>query len=175
MDEAIKAALSKLDPANDEHWTSGGLPSMPVMKELVGKSDLTRAEVAAVAPGFDRVNASAAPSDLSNVGGGNGAGPTDNGPTEEQIRDAEFTAREELGERVERKPTADEIAKFIDDPILLLEAFCIVASGDKYRRNNGLMNLCRAYQVEQGGIRAMQDRLDLRDAERLARSAADNG
>lgn len=84
---SIKSALSKLDPNEDSDWTSGGLPSMPRMKELTGKSDLTRDEVASAAPGFARANAASAPSDLSNVGGGNEGAPSkqeerDNAPDE---------------------------------------------------------------------------------------------
>ena len=73
---SIHTALSKLDPATDTDWTSGGLPAMPRMKELTGKSDLTRDEVASAAPGFSRANAASAPSDLSNVGGGAEGAPT---------------------------------------------------------------------------------------------------
>lgn len=84
---SIKSALSKLDPNEDGDWTSGGLPSMPRMKELTGKSDLTRDEVASAAPGFSRTNAASAPSDLSNVGGGDEGAPSkqeerDNAPDE---------------------------------------------------------------------------------------------
>lgn len=73
---SIHSSLSKLDPANDDDWTNGGLPSMPRMKELTGKSDLTRDEVASAAPGFNRTNSASAPSDLSNVGGGAEGAPT---------------------------------------------------------------------------------------------------
>jgi len=46
-------AVRKLDPANDEHWTTSGQPAMKAVGALFGKS-VTRASVAEVAPGYDR-------------------------------------------------------------------------------------------------------------------------
>lgn len=53
-----------------------------------------------------------------------------------------------------------------EDPIELLERFCSAAQTDRYRRNNGLMNLVRAYQIEQGAIKELQNRLDQRNERR---------
>lgn len=52
--EAIKAALAKLDPADDDHWTAGGLPAVGAVKELTSSTTLTRADIEAAAPGFER-------------------------------------------------------------------------------------------------------------------------
>jgi hypothetical protein len=52
----LKQALKTLDPANDEHWTSGGLPRMETLEALVGK-ELTRADVEEAAPDLKRSNA----------------------------------------------------------------------------------------------------------------------
>ena len=49
----ITDALSMLDPALDDHWTSDGLPRMDVMCDLVGKT-ITRQEVTDAAPLFTR-------------------------------------------------------------------------------------------------------------------------
>lgn len=54
----ILAALQKLDPDNDAHWTTGGDPLMAVVEELFGSDDITRAEIRAVAPAFRRDNLS---------------------------------------------------------------------------------------------------------------------
>jgi hypothetical protein len=52
----LKQALKTLDPSNDEHWTTGGLPRMEVLEALVGK-ELTRADVEEVAPDLKRSTA----------------------------------------------------------------------------------------------------------------------
>lgn len=53
MKDAILKALEQLDPANDEHWTAEGLPSLEAIGKVEGK-DLTRADLAAHANGFSR-------------------------------------------------------------------------------------------------------------------------
>lgn len=49
LDEALKA----LDPANDDHWTSDGLPRVDVITGLVGQA-VTRADITGLAPGLTR-------------------------------------------------------------------------------------------------------------------------
>jgi hypothetical protein len=56
----INKALSRLDPENDEQWTADGKPKMSAIEEAMGRSDVTRAQVNAAAPGFDRDAARAA-------------------------------------------------------------------------------------------------------------------
>lgn len=51
----IVDALATLDPQNDDHWTSDGLPRMDVLEALCGHT-LTRADVTAAAKGFSRRN-----------------------------------------------------------------------------------------------------------------------
>lgn len=53
MSTQIKEALLKLDPANNDHWTSEGVPRLDVMKELVG-GDVNRADVTAACKSFTR-------------------------------------------------------------------------------------------------------------------------
>lgn len=53
----IAAALSKLDPADDEHWTADGKPKMTALEAIMGRSDITRAQVDAAMPGFNREKA----------------------------------------------------------------------------------------------------------------------
>lgn len=57
--ETVADALQALDPANDEHWTSRGVPSIDAMTKLLGRT-VTRAEIEAVAPDYTRSVAKAA-------------------------------------------------------------------------------------------------------------------
>ncbi len=50
----IAKALSELDPADDEHWTADGKPKMSALEAILGRADVTRAQVDAAAPGFNR-------------------------------------------------------------------------------------------------------------------------
>lgn len=49
----LKAAIELLDPANDSHWTSAGLPSVEAVSEIAGDK-VTRAQIEEAAPGFQR-------------------------------------------------------------------------------------------------------------------------
>jgi hypothetical protein len=53
---SIVLALSKLDPANDQHWTAGGLPRLDIVKEFAKESSLIREQLELAAPGFSRTN-----------------------------------------------------------------------------------------------------------------------
>lgn len=53
----ITDALSKLDKANDNHWTSEGLPRIDTVKLLAGNQALTREEITKAAPEFTRDSA----------------------------------------------------------------------------------------------------------------------
>ncbi len=53
----VAAALRQLDPANDEHWTADGKPKMAAVEAVLGRSDVTRADVDAALPGFNREKA----------------------------------------------------------------------------------------------------------------------
>lgn len=57
--ETVADALQALDPANNDHWTSRGVPSIDAMAKLLGRS-VTRAEIEAVAPDYTRSVAKAA-------------------------------------------------------------------------------------------------------------------
>lgn len=48
-------SLAKLDPNNDEHWTTNGDPLLNVVKDLHG-SAVTRAQINEAVPGFSRSN-----------------------------------------------------------------------------------------------------------------------
>ncbi|NET72100.1 MAG: hypothetical protein F6K62_14535 [Sphaerospermopsis sp. SIO1G2] len=54
MSQDIETALDSLDASNPEHWTTAGLPRMDVLRELLGKDDLTRDQIEKVRPGFNQ-------------------------------------------------------------------------------------------------------------------------
>lgn len=51
----IIEALRKLDPNNDDHWTSDGLPKLDAVEGFLGES-AARADISKVAPKFTRKN-----------------------------------------------------------------------------------------------------------------------
>lgn len=50
----VLEALGKMDPMNDNHWTSDGMPRIDTVKFLAGDPTLTREMVTAEAPNFTR-------------------------------------------------------------------------------------------------------------------------
>lgn len=50
----ILEALGKLDPTNDAHWTSDGLPRVDTVRLLAANPALDRDQITAAAPGFSR-------------------------------------------------------------------------------------------------------------------------
>ena len=54
---ALQAALTKLDVANDTHWTADGQPRLDTVKMLASNPGITREQVEAAAPGYLRTNA----------------------------------------------------------------------------------------------------------------------
>lgn len=56
MSEAILAALKQLDPTNDNQWTAEGLPRLDSVKFLSGEDSVTREQVTAASPNFNRSN-----------------------------------------------------------------------------------------------------------------------
>lgn len=53
----LAAALKQLDPKNDDHWTQAGKPAIAAVEKLYGDAGITRADVDAAIPGFDRESA----------------------------------------------------------------------------------------------------------------------
>lgn len=60
MEEKLKQILAQLDPANANHWTAEGLPRIETVRMLAGHPGLTREELTAVDPAFNRQAAEAA-------------------------------------------------------------------------------------------------------------------
>ena len=57
----ITDALAKLDPANDNHWTSDGLPRIDTVRMLAADQTLSRELITAEAPNFSRTSVGKAP------------------------------------------------------------------------------------------------------------------
>jgi len=51
---SIEEALLLLDPKNDEQWTTDGLPKVEVVATLTDNPSVTRADITAVNPNFNR-------------------------------------------------------------------------------------------------------------------------
>lgn len=54
MTITLTEAVTKLDPSNDEHWTSNGSPRMDVIHELTGNSSYTRKQLTDAFPKLTR-------------------------------------------------------------------------------------------------------------------------
>lgn len=163
----IKNALSTLDAVNPEHWTEGGLPAMDYLKTASGLDDLKRAEVAEAAPGLIRENRNAAPSDLSNVGGGGDAGPT--------ADDEEDKPKSRVAPMWQDGCMPHDVAAVFTDPVFLIETAMAAMNADpRYSKNSELQSFMRHYMVAQPNIKAHQARLDKRYADAMARTPADN-
>lgn len=143
----IAGALNALDVNNDEHWTKTGLPKLKALKEMTGNDELSMSEVNNLLPeGFNRTNAAAAPTFIDPPEGGPDDGATGDGGDEAEEPDA----------------------------IAMLEAACAACQTDRYRRNNELQGIVRAYQTSQHAIRDLQGRLDLRSEAKAKANAEAN-
>jgi len=60
--EKVLAALSQLDPTNDEHWTDDGMPVTSVVQKIAQDPEIRRSDINAAAPTFTRETAEPAPS-----------------------------------------------------------------------------------------------------------------
>lgn len=54
LNTRLLRAIESLDPGNDNHWTQDGKPAMAMVERLYGAADITRADVSAAAPGYNR-------------------------------------------------------------------------------------------------------------------------
>lgn len=104
MKEVILAALAKLDPAVDSHWTADGLVNLNSFKFIAGGVSVTREQLEEAAPGFTRTNPvagelEAQPSDPTQ------ALPT--AGTDEGVSDTDSLLELVLSEETEFPNTAD--------------------------------------------------------------------
>jgi hypothetical protein len=54
---AVRTAVVKLDPTNDEHWTDKGLPSVEAVRDLSKNDEISRQDIVEVAPSLTREEA----------------------------------------------------------------------------------------------------------------------
>lgn len=52
----LLTALAQLDPLEDAHWTTDGVPRLDILATMLGVPAVTRAQLRAVAPEFTREN-----------------------------------------------------------------------------------------------------------------------
>lgn len=120
-------------------------------------------------PEEELINPNLAPEDNPNVG------RDDLGPYEGQAHTSDqhenLRAQIATEDAEEGAMTAQALAESVDgDAILLLEAACIAASGQRYQRNSYAQNIVRHYSVEQVALKDQQARLDKQDADRSERN-----
>lgn len=110
MKDVILAALAKLDPAVDSHWTAEGLVNLNTFKFLAGGVAISREQLEEVAPGFRRENphvAGESEADQATGEGSDSLGAPETAPStsvsfdnqvEENLSVESFTPVEDLSE-----------------------------------------------------------------------------
>jgi hypothetical protein len=191
--KAIEAALDKLDHENDDDWTTGGLPSLDRVSEMVGRkvsrAEATEARADFVRSSSDRGRRGDKPVDpvekpapeepvqpsvedinkMGMIGEGN---PMDAANNAERRILSEDDPTRPLAGADDRFGTAAELAEQCPDAIVLMEAAVAAGMTGRYTRNSTLQTLLRGYQAAQAEIKATQGRIDQRLGER-AQAAED--
>jgi hypothetical protein len=54
VNEKLRRAVMSLDPQNDAHWTAAGEPAMKAVEAAYGSTGITRDDIKAAAPGYNR-------------------------------------------------------------------------------------------------------------------------
>jgi hypothetical protein len=78
--DKILAALAQLDPNNDSHWNTDGLPNTGTVQRIANDQTIKRGDLQNARPGFDRDTAraeatAAAPADVEDVSAAPGLTP----------------------------------------------------------------------------------------------------
>ena len=135
MKDVILAALAKLDPAVDSHWTAEGLVNLNTFKFLAGGVAISREQLEEVAPGFCREN--------PHVAGEN---------------DVEQSASEgtESGTAPETAPTAAESVDAQVEENLSVESFTPVEDLSEEE----LSHLCESYIEQIGDLNVARDKFN---------------
>ena len=92
MKDVILAALAKLDPAVDSHWTAEGLVNLNTFKFLAGGVAISREQLEEVAPDFRRENPHVAGETEADQSASEGTDPIaapETAPTAEESFDAQ--------------------------------------------------------------------------------------
>jgi hypothetical protein len=109
--EKIKAALDKLDPANNNHWTENGLPRVETVRMLAGDPSITREQIATDFPEFKRPTNDAGAATQQNNGAEGGAPPAPTtSSTAAPTQDPAQTQAKPLDQQVNDSSTASQSA-----------------------------------------------------------------
>lgn len=106
----IEDALAKLDPENDEHWTTEGKPRVDVVNAIMADDDplseaVNRGDIVNTAPDLNRATAVTSDEETDE----DGAADDENGPDEtEEASDAENEHENELGAENETPAVENE-------------------------------------------------------------------
>lgn len=142
MDQKVRDALSQLDPAKDEHWTSDGLPRLDVLKDLSGQA-ITRETLNTEAKGFTRANPSldVAPAPAQPPADKEQSEPEQE--TTEQTVEAEFKAANANLDKAKKR--LNKATEAMDE---------VIAAREKSRTKADAALDIKAYQRSQAAIRA---------------------
>ena len=135
MKDVILAALAKLDPAVDSHWTAEGLVNLNTFKFLAGGVAISREQLEEVAPDFRRENPHVA------------------GESETEQATVEGT---ESGTAPETAPTAVESVDAQVEENLYVESFTPVEDLSEEE----LSHLCESYIEQIGDLNVARDKFN---------------
>lgn len=145
--EQIIAALAKLDPKNDAHWTGAGEPKMEEIESILESKEVTRAQVKAAAPDFSRESAQA-PGTTPNAGEGGAS----QGSQAQDTSDADLSERKRIAqdELNEARKSLDEARKAYDAANINLDA--IISEEQQETGKVSQADMVKRYQKAQAGL-----------------------
>lgn len=123
----LREALGALDPTNDDHWTSEGLPRVEAVAEISGNAQVKRQDITNADPEFNREKAKAAET----------VDPPAAGETDEPKAETEedwLGMTDDAPEKVEEVEEEDPYAELSDDDILDLTVDVIASNYNLCRR-----------------------------------------
>lgn len=135
MKDVILAALAKLDPAVDSHWTAEGLVNLNTFKFLAGGVAVSREQLEEVAPDFRRENPHVA------------------GESETAQATSEGT---DFGDTPETAPTAAESFDAQVEENLSVESFTPVEELSEEE----LSSICESYIEQIGDLNVARDKFN---------------
>jgi len=103
----LRAALGQLDPANNDHWTTQGLPRMDVLAGIVGEQ-VDRRALNELVPGFNRAAAQKAKGDEHTQPAPTAASPASPQTVEDDLRRHSDATFKHMLARAERRKAALE-------------------------------------------------------------------
>lgn len=115
-EEKIRAALAKLDPENDDHWTTDGLPRMEVVAKDAKITNIRRTDITDAAPEFTRDNPVLGDQPAEVVAEDKPAEPAEDKPAESASREEYDEILEQLvADKAEAEEARDEAVAAVDE------------------------------------------------------------